>query len=355
MKYDKIIRPPVLLGGLAAKFVAMSEAEAVHVARAHFGIEGRAKRFAAEKNDTFRITSTSGPRFILKVANPAEDVLEIDLQLRVLEHLAAAAPDIPVPRVIANGRGELQFRHQDNAEQYRQVWMMSYLDGQPLGEVQTTPLARQEIGKVLARLRLALADFSHSADSRVIAWDIKHLLSLESLLGEIAEPAKRKRLEDGLARFARIEGRLAKSRVQVLHNDFSRSNIVVDPSSSAFVSGVIDFGDAVRTSIAIDVSTAVLSLLPSEAGGHDMLADGRDLLNGYLTVADLTEEELRLIPHLVMGRVVAKTLLSTWLANSIPENATYFLRNTEQGRHQLEWFLKHSEAEVSDQFLNLVV
>ncbi len=314
MKYDKTIRSPVLLGGLAAKFVAMSEAEAVQVARAHFGIEGHATRFAAEKNDTFRIASTGGPRFILKVANPAEDVLEIDLQLRVLEHLAAATPEIPVPRVIANG-----------------------------------------LGKVLARLRLALADFGHAADSRVIAWDVKHLLSLESLLGEIAEPAKRKQLEDGLARFGRIEGRLAKSRVQVLHNDFSRSNIVVDPSSSTFISGVIDFGDTVRTSIAIDVSTAVLSLLPREAGGHDMLADGRDLLNGYLTVADLTEEELRLIPHLVMGRVVAKTLLSTWLANSVPENAAYFLRNTEQGQHQLEWFLKRSEAEVSDQFLNLVV
>lgn len=355
MKHGTSILPSTLKGGLAATFIAMSETEAVRVARTHFGIEGRATRFDTEKDDTFRISSVSGSRFILKVANPAEEVSEIDLQLQLLEHLAAAAPDLPVPRVIVNGSGERQFRYQDNAGQYRQVRMMSYLEGQPLSEVQSTAPGRREIGKMLARLRLAMSDFSHPADSRVIAWDVKHLMSLQGLLDGIADPAKRKHLEAALARFARIEGRLAKLRVQVLHNDFSKSNIVVDPSLPTFVSGVIDFGDAVRTSIAIDVSTALLNQLPRETSGIDIFSDGRDLLSGYIKIADLTAEDLSLIPHLVMGRIVARTLLSTSLANLAPENAAYLLRNTEQGWHQLDWFLRRSETEVSDQFLNLLV
>ncbi|MDB5620857.1 phosphotransferase [Tardiphaga sp.] len=348
--------PPsiALPSGLAAAYVVMPEAEAVELARNAFGIEGRATRFATEKDDTFRITPASGARFILKVANPVEDVPEIDLQLRILQHLAATAPDLPVPRVVDNARGEHLFAYQDRAGQPRQVRMMSYLEGKPLSEVPSTLVGRQEIGRLLARLRLALADFSHPADSRVLPWDIKHLLSLQSLLGGITEPARRRQVEAGLARFASIEGRLAGSRMQVLHNDFSSSNIVVDPLLPGFVSGVIDFGDAVRTSIAIDVSTALLSQLPRQ-GGDDFFDHGRDLLGGYLGVADLTAEELSLIPHLVMGRIVARVLLSISLANSVPENSTYLLRNTEQSWSQLNWFLNRSMDEVSGQFADHAV
>ncbi len=342
-------RSPVLQSGLATPYVAMPEAEAVELARRRFGIEGRATRFATEKDDTFRIAAADGPRFILKVANPAEDAAEIDLQLCILEHLAGAAPDLPVPRVIANAGGELQFPYRDRAGQLRQVRMMSYLEGQPLSEVPSTVSGRQQIGRLLARLRLALADFSHPADSRVLAWDIQHLLSLQSLLGEVADPARRRQLEAALARFATIEGRLAGTRRQVLHNDFSQSNIVVDPMLPGFVSGVIDFGDAVRTSVAIDVSTALLGQRPGQSG-DDFFAHGRDLLEGYLAVADLTAEELHLLPHLVMGRVVARALLSLALANAVPANAAYVTRFTEQCWPQLDWFLSRSADEVSGQF-----
>jgi hydroxylysine kinase len=341
--------PSTLQSGLAVAYVAMMEAEAVELARRHFGVEGRATRFATEKDDTFRIAAASGPRFILKVANPAESLAEIDLQLSLLQHLAATAPHLPVPRVICNVRGEQQFAHKDHAGQLRQVRMMSYLEGQPLSEVPSTATGRQQIGRLLAQLRLALADFSHPADSRVLAWDIQHLPSLQNLVGGFTDPARRRQLEAALARFATIEGRLAGSRRQVLHNDFSQSNIVVDPMLPGFVSGVIDFGDAVRTSIAIDVSTALLGQRPGQSDGA-FFGHGRDLLEGYLAVADLTAEELGLIPHLVMGRVVARALLSNALAIAVPENAAYVTRFADACWPQLDWFLSRSADDVSSQF-----
>lgn len=351
MTKDSLTAKAVLQGGLAAPYVAMAEAEAVELVRRYFGIEGRATRFATEKDDTFRITAADGQRFVLKVANPAEDLPEIDLQLRILDHLAVTAPTLPVPRVVANLHGEALFACEDRAGQNRPVRMMSYLDGQPLSEVPSTPSGRQQIGRLLAQLRLALADFSHPADSRVLAWDIQHLLSLESLLGEVSDPAQRRQLEAGLKRFATIEPRIAATRQQVLHNDFSQSNIVVDASLSGFVSGVIDFGDAVRTSVAIDVSTALLGQRPGQSDG-EFFGHGRDLLEGYLAVADLTAEELHLLPHLVMGRVVARALLSIALANAVPANAAYVTRFTAHCWPQLDWFLSRSADEVSSQFAN---
>lgn len=342
-----------VLGGVAAKFVAMSETEAAKVALDYFGIDGAALRCAGEKDDTFKVAPTNGRPVILKVANPAGDLAEIDLQVHILEHLAVRAPSLPTPRAIANRLGERQFRHRDDAGQDRQIWMMSCVDGRPLSDVQSTPLNRQQIGQVLARLRLALADFSHPAESRFIPWDVKHLLSLQGLLGDIEEPSHRTRLEAGLARFASVERKLAAARTQVVHNDFTTLNILVDPNSPRFVSGVIDFGDATRTAIATDVATALLNQLPRRTGQLDLFAEGRDLLSGYLEVADLTEDELSLIPHLVMGRVITRALLSTAFAKADPQNAAYFLRNTEQGWRQLDWFLERSVAEVSGQFLDI--
>ena len=71
------------------------------------------------------------------------------------------------------------------------------------------------------------------------------------------------------------------------------------------------------------------------------------MLDGYRARADLTPAELRLIPHLVMARVVARALISTHRAAQFPANAPYLLRNTEPGWAQLDWFLDHSMAEVT--------
>lgn len=339
-------------GGLAASYTNMAEAEAVDLARARFGIEGKPTRFSTEKDDTFRIAPAEGPRYILKVANPTEDLAEIDLQVQVLDHVAARAPDLPVPRMIPNDKGERHFNYIDRAGQKRQVRMMSYLEGQPLSEVPSDAKGRMQIGRLLAKLRMALSDFSHPSDSRVVPWDVKNLPSLHGLLDEITDPAQRGKVEAVLQRFTEIEPRLIRCRTQVLHNDFTRSNIVVDPQLPQFVSGIIDFGDTVRTAIAIDVSTALLNQLPVRIEG-EVFADGRDLLAGYLPIADLTADELSLVPHLIVSRLATRILLSTAMAARVPSVAAYVLRNNEMTWGQIDWFLSRSMDDLSNELVDL--
>ena len=329
----------------------MNTDEAARIARIYYGLDAEVTRCAGEKDDTFRVAAADGRRFILKATDPTSDSAEIDFQVEILDFVAAADADLPVPRTVGDRHGTRRFDYRDDAGQDRQIWMMSFLEGRPLSELSTTPPERMEIGKMLARLRLALAGFSHSAESRMIPWDVQHLTRLEGLLTNISDPVQRRQVEAGLARFADIESRLSETRRQVVHNDFTKSNLLANPTSSRFVSGVIDFGDAVRTSVAIDVATAMMNQLPREPGDEDLLADARDVLRGYLKIADLTEVELGLVPHLMMARVVARALLSITYSIRVPENAAYFLRNTEQGWHQLGWFLSRSETEISDQFL----
>jgi Ser/Thr protein kinase RdoA (MazF antagonist) len=226
---------------------------------------------------------------------------------------------------------------------------MTYCAGVPLDRIPSTRAQRWATGQLLARLRHAMAGFAHPADSPVVAWDVQHLPRLRPLLASIGEPGRRAQLARGLDRFALIEAEVAALRRQVLHNDFNKSNLLADP--------IIDFGDAARTAIAIDVATALLNQLPRVTGPGgtkqaeltgDVFADARDVLAGYLSLADLTPGELRLIPHLVMARVVARALISTHRAAQFPDNAVYLLRNTEPGWAQLGWFLEHSMAEVTE-------
>ena len=229
----------------------------------------------------------------------------------------------------------------------RCVRLLTFLEGTPLDETQSDKTGRVQIGKMLARLRYATEGFTHEAEDRYYGWDVQHLLTLEHLLDEVDDYTQRQALSQGLERFRHIEVKLRQCRKHVLHNDFSKSNIIVDQNNPAYVTGIIDFGDAVKTAVAVDVATALLNQLP-ETPNVDLFYRGRDILEGYLSIADLTNEELALIPHLVMGRVITRALLTLWRVKLFPENRRYIMRNTEQGWHQLDWFLGRSPEQVSD-------
>lgn len=350
---DPTVRSVLTEGGLSATHIAMGEEEAARLLTQEFGIHGQPTRMATEKDDTFAVRCVDGTQYVMKVANPCEPPSELDFQLQLIQHVGRRDPSVPVPRVVRNCRSELFSRVTDAAGQSRCASLLTFLPGTPLDSTASTPRERERVGEVLARLRLATADFSHPADGRLLAWDMRHLPDLRPLLAEVDDPSLRERLAAGMDRVEAMHDRVLALRTQVLHNDFSRSNIIVDHDDDRFVTGIIDFGDSVRTAVAVDVSTALLNQLPRAVSdlSVDLFADGRDVLRGYLSVTDLTEEELGLVPHLVMARVVARALITLWRSGLFPDNAGYILRNTEQGWGQLEWFMTRSVGEVSTSFL----
>lgn len=350
MTQPPMLNPNEQFISLATPAQRIGDDEAKHVAKTHYGLDGEVKRFDTEKDDTFRLSTRDGQTYLLKIANAADDPDGIAFQIDLLAHIHRKNPSLPIPAVLPARDGRLQFPYISRAGERRETHMLTYLDGVPLSEVESNADQRRQIGAALGTLRHATAGFSHPSENRVIAWDVKHLPALAPLLSEIEDEAGRKMLQAGLDRFASIRGQLAKLRTQVLHNDFSRSNVIVDPAKSNFVTGIIDFGDATRTAVAIDVSTAVLNLLPSQET-DDFFAPPIDIVRGYLSTADLTDEELRLIPHLAMGRVVGRTMLTYWRGRLFPDNAKYITRNTQQGWYQLSWFMARPMDQISDMFI----
>lgn len=317
-------------------------------------IDGAATRFATEKDDTFRIDASDGARYVLKVSNPGETAEELDLQVAAMRHVAAVAPDLPVPRVLPAIDGRFVVPVWSPPQPPRTARLYSYLEGLPLDALHGTSVDHYEIGTVLARLQRAMASFHHPHQHRVLAWDVKHLESLAGLQTHIADPSHRSLIGKAFARFAEIEPALRHCPAQVVHNDFNRSNIVATPGGRSFVSGIIDFGDTVHTAVAIDVATAVMNQFPMDFdadGPHDLFDQARELLRGYLAHAQLSADELRLIPHLAMARVAARALLTSWRAMLFPENEAYILRFTRPGWEHLRWLVQRDPETVSNALL----
>ena len=340
----------VSAAGLSAAHTRMSEDEAERLVARYWGLPGRATRLATEKDDTFAVRADDHRAYVLKVTNPAEDPLEVDLEIQLMRHVARAGSLVPVPQLFDALDGRLLIAFEDVAGQSRRARLMSFIAGTPLDSTCSSPAEREAVGRTLGWLRHLTCTFSHPAQHRVLAWDVQHLPRLRPLLETTADPGHRDLLEAGLARFNSVAGIVPTLRRQVLHNDFSKSNIIVDHSAARFVQGVIDFGDAVHTMVATDVATALLNQLPRQVPPDpyvDLFADGRDLLRGYLSVADLTDTELATIPYLVLGRVIARALITSYRAALLPSNAAYILRNTLPGWGQLRWFLDQPDDRLT--------
>ena len=338
------------LGELSADHVVMSSSEAMRLGSTSWALEfASAERLDTEKDDTFRVRTPEGKRYVLKVSNPAEGSDEIDFECRAMEH--ARAHGVPTALLVSDREGRLWAPVRDEAGQDRVARLMTFVDGMPLDSTDSTAYERERLGETLAALRHALADYRHPAAGRRCTWDLTHFPDLRPLLDVVTYDGHAVLLRSGFERYmTEAAPHVPGLRRQVLHNDFSRSNIMVDHDDPAFVTGIIDFGDTVHTAIAIDVSTALLNQLPRHAA-DDLFAEGRHLLRGYLRCADLTTEELELLPHLVMGRVIARALITLYRAAAMPHNSAYILRNTEQGWAQLAWFLARNPREMSRDFV----
>lgn len=339
-------------GRLLTDHVVMGEPEARGLAGRLWSIDADPIRMATEKDDTFWLRCADGARYVLKISNPNEDPDEVEFETELLRYVGERAGSVPISRLVPTPDGRILVPLRDGAGQHRLARMMTYLPGTPLDSTDSSPAERERVGEILAQLRHATAGFSHRAENRLCAWNIEHLPALWPLRAAVEDDEHRRLLAEGFARFSRLAlPELPGLRRQVLHNDFSRSNILVDHDAPEFVTGIIDFGDAVTTAIVIDVSTALLNQLPRTVTDGDLFDAGRDILRGYLRFADLTDSELALLPHLVMGRVIARALISVHRAAVIPANAGYVLRNTEQGWAQLRWFLDRDPGAITASFL----
>jgi hydroxylysine kinase len=336
----------------------VTAADAAAAIQSCYGLAGDLTRLPGEADDNF-LLDTAEQRYVVKFAHLRADPQVVGIQVRVLRHIEATAPGLPVPRVLAPrvlappvpvplepaaAGGQPWTVVPDGPLRGRVVHALSYLDGRLLRSVTTDPPLRRAMGATLAELGVALRGFDDPLVHRPLLWDLAQLPQLRPLAAERPPGPRTALLTAQLARLTtEILPLLAAQRRQLLHNDFSPDNTLISADGTA-VSGIIDFGDVTVTALVNDVAIAVANLI---ADDDDPLGPGLDLVAGYHAVTPLTAAELGLLPDLILGRVVARIVISEWRAERFPENRDYVLRNTPRAWEQLDRLLSIGAEETA--------
>ncbi|MFW2403131.1 MAG: phosphotransferase [Gammaproteobacteria bacterium] len=324
---------------LTTAFSPVTVEQAALIARDFFAIEGTAEPLTSERDQNFRVSATSGDAYLLKISNPAEERTVTNFQTEALRHIALTNPALPVPRVLPAAGGDFEPLLEQRGEPARVVRLMTYMPGVPLNTVEDVPTKlRSNLGMALARLGAALRDFDHPAADHELMWDLKNTSSLSNLLEYVEEPADQRLARQFFERFEEyVRPQLGQLRSQVVHNDLNFYNVLVEEHHTERVTGIIDFGDMVRTPLICDVAVAAAYQLPAD---DDPLGCALTFIGAYHRTTALEPMETQLLFDLIATRLLMTVLITGWRAARYPDNSAYILRNNPAAWRNLRYFAR---------------
>src|SRR5215472_9688538 len=289
------------------------------ILRAGFGVEAPLTPLAGERDQNFRVDTRDGPRFLLKISNPADGRAVLDMQTAALRHIGQVDPDLPVMRALPTAAGEPWVEIAGPEGRAYPVRLFTFLPGRVAATTTLTTPAIRSFGQVTARLGRALRGFFHPAADYEILWDLTHALKLRPLLTHVSERARRAQVARVLDRFeARVAPSLPGLRAQVIHADMSLDNVLFD--GDLRVSGIVDFGDMTHAPLVCDLAVAIADVLH---GRDDAIEAAGAMIGGYVAVTPLEDEEAEILADLVAARLAIDVTVSAWRVGMYPDNAAY--------------------------------
>ena len=269
-----------------------------------YGISGGWTRLEGERDQNFRIRPEGASGVVLKVCNPAEDEAVLACQAELLEHIARVDAALPVPHLRRSLSGGA-LSHLHHAGVTYPVMVMSWLEGEVLGEAVLSRPARRDLGRLLARLGQATRGFIHGAPAaRTLVWDTRQVLSLKPAVAQLPEE-DRPLAHDILSRHETVTApAMERMRSQIIHGDVHPYNALVDAGGQ--VSGIIDFGDLVHGPLILDLANAAGDFLSPASDAGEMIFD---LVKGYQSVTPLEEAEADALLDLIEVRLLMTPLI----------------------------------------------
>lgn len=328
---------------------SLSEESAAYILRDHYGIEGMLKSLAGERDRNFVVRQASGEDHLLKIANSAEAPEITDFQTAALLHVEKIDTDLPVPRVIPTIEGDSHVGVFGDDGRAHTARLLTWLDGMPISFLETRLDKAEQLGALLARLGIALKNFEHPAADYSLLWDLKQAGNLIELLDNVRNDSLRALCWQRLQRFTEsTRPVLLKLRTQVIYNDLNPSNVLVDPNNPDKITGIIDFGDMVKSPLVADIAVGAAYLC---AEGEEPLSAVARFLIGYNRARRLDIEEFELLHDLILTRNVMSIIISNWRATQYPENRDYILRSEPRAKKTIEKLANIRQSEVTDMFL----
>ncbi|MCH7534603.1 MAG: aminotransferase class III-fold pyridoxal phosphate-dependent enzyme, partial [Bacteroidetes bacterium] len=282
--------------------------EIKEIALLHFGLKGNVKNLGGERDRNFLIENDES--ILLKVGNPGESDELLDMQCAALKHIEQTDPTLPVPKLIPTKDGK-QWATSELANGVSvRVRAFTFLQGKSVGDVLEDSGLMKNLGRTVAGMDIALRGFFHASAKHPLAWDLHEIHQLEGLVKHINEPEEKALVEQTLENFKEnIKPILGSLRSQVIHNDVSFHNTVVDPNNPSEITGIFDFGDMLYAPLIQN-----LAVLAAEVASSckDPVARSAEIVAGYHEVLPLEEKEFEILPAFISARLALVSLICSW-------------------------------------------
>ncbi|MEM7168875.1 MAG: aminotransferase class III-fold pyridoxal phosphate-dependent enzyme [Pseudomonadota bacterium] len=288
------------------------------ILRETYGLDGKIQSLVSERDQNASITLPSGERFVLKIANAAEDPQQLDYQNKALRHIAERDPGLGVPRVVASQSGADLAKTSIKGQVF-QVRLLSFLEGRLVSDRAPSLDLLSDLGRFLGRLDLALRDFMHPAALRPdFLWNLDQAGHCRKKISEVTEGEARSLVEAVFERHETVvRPRLNGLRHGVIHQDGNDNNLLVHDRDTDRIAGIIDFGDMVWGCQINELAVSMAYMLMQAA---DPVAAARSMVEGYNQVLPLEPEEVRVVMDLVALRLAASVVVSSWRGKNHPDN-----------------------------------
>jgi 4-aminobutyrate aminotransferase-like enzyme/Ser/Thr protein kinase RdoA (MazF antagonist) len=301
-----------------------------------FGLSGQVTPLPGERcrNAVLRSGAGAGAeagdiRYVLKL-HPLDQRAAVQAETVALR-LLAGLPQVPRPVFAPGGEALIELAVDGVTHVARVlswlpglVWSQAFAPDRP-----ASPAVLSGLGRLVARVDRALASLDLAGAGAGLRWNLVDAAAAQDLLGHVVDPERRALAGAVLDRFAdQVRPRLAQLPVQVIHNDASDGNVLVDlhADGGPQVAGLIDFGDLCRAPRICGLAVACAYAMFDRA---DPVGAVLPLVAGYHEVAPLTPAELGLLLDLVRTRLALSVVMAGWQHSREPDNA-YLLVSQEQ-------------------------
>ncbi len=301
------------------------DASATRLARERYGLEGSVQSLFSERDQNFLVRAGGAPGAVdavLKLANAREARALLEAQQAALDHLAARSALTPRVLPARDGTRLSPVTAPDGQEHL--AWAMTALPGAALaGFAPHSQAVLASLGRAVAELDVALADFDHPAVHREFLWDLAGARrAVEARLHLVSDPALRSAIETVCRAFdAHTAPLLPVLPRSVIHGDLNDYNVLVawtdGPPPALGVSGIVDFGDMLESYAVADLAIAVAYAVLDAA---DPLAAAVPVVAAFHAMRPLAEPELGAVFGLAAMRLCQSACIAADQMSRQPGN-----------------------------------
>ncbi|WP_423746474.1 aminotransferase class III-fold pyridoxal phosphate-dependent enzyme [Haladaptatus sp. SPP-AMP-3] len=285
------------------------------IAESNFGKDGTASELGGERDQNFRVDTDEGKRFVLKIFNRADERGVLDFRTQAIQHIQSTNHDLPVMEIVPTVDGDPWTSIEENGKSYF-VQMFTFVSGQKVSFEGLDDDTLYAYGESVAKMGQALRGFFHSEAQYDILWDLRHASDFRSLLESVSDDQRRDTAEKVLDQFEEhVEPEFDSLRAQVVHNDLGPDNVLFNDNNR--VSGITDFGDLTYTALVCDLAVVLANVMNRH---KDPISAAQSVVRGYVSVTPLEEKEIRLLPDLVLTRLVVRGIMHAWKSEKYAHN-----------------------------------